>query len=117
MKRILVGSTLVFALVLICPFIALSQEINVLPKQKQDDVDRYRELVERYNQADNPQQAAFYLNKIAFIYWENGNVNEAIKYFLETVPLNEKIGNYTDVKAVYSNVALIYADMDRLDLT
>lgn len=117
LKRILVGSTLVFALVLICPFIALSQEINVLPKQKQDDVDRYRELVERYNQADNPQQAAFYLNKIAFIYWENGNVNEAIKYFLETVPLNEKIGNYTDVKAVYSNVALIYADMDRLDLT
>ncbi|BDX38675.1 hypothetical protein CYCD_20300 [Tenuifilaceae bacterium CYCD] len=93
------------------------QGINILPKSKQDDVDRYKELVTRYKQADNAQQAAFYLNKIAFIYWENGNVKEAINYFLETVPLNERIRNYNDIKAVYSNIALIYSDMDRLDLT
>lgn len=93
------------------------QEINILPKPKQDDVDRYKELVTRYKQADNSQQAAFYLNKIAFIYWENGNVKEAINFFLETVPLNEKVKNYNDIKAVYSNIALIYSDLDRLDLT
>lgn len=94
-----------------------AQEIAILPQQKQNDVDRYKELVSRYKQADNAQQAAFYLNKIAFIYWENGNIKEAINYFLETVPLNEKIRNYNDIKAVYSNIALIYADIDRLDLT
>ncbi|MGE0079188.1 MAG: SpoIIE family protein phosphatase [Bacteroidales bacterium] len=88
-----------------------------MPKPKQDDVDRYKELVTRYKQADNSQQAAFYLNKIAFIYWENGNVKEAINFFLETVPLNEKVKNYNDIKAVYSNIALIYSDLDRLDLT
>ena len=94
-----------------------AQEISILPQQKQNDVERYKELVSRYKQADNAQQAAFYLNKIAFVYWENGNIKEAINYFLETVPLNEKIRNYNDIKAVYSNIALIYADMDRLDLT
>lgn len=94
-----------------------AQEISILPQQKQNDVERYKELVSRYKQADNAQQAAFYLNKIAFVYWENGNIKEAINYFLETVPLNEKIRNYSDIKAVYSNIALIYADMDRLDLT
>jgi len=94
-----------------------AQEISILPQQKQNDVDRYKELVSRYKQADNAQQAAFYLNKIAFVYWENGNIKEAINYFLETIPLNEKIRNYNDIKAVYSNIALIYADIDRLDLT
>ncbi len=94
-----------------------AQEISVLPSQKQNEVDRYKELVSRYKQADNAQQAAFYLNKIAFIYWENGNIKEAINYFQETVPLNEKVRNYNDIKAVYSNIALIYADIDRLDLT
>lgn len=94
-----------------------AQEISILPQQKQNDVERYKELVSRYKQADNAQQAAFYLNKIAFVYWENGNIKEAINFFLETVPLNEKIRNYNDIKAVYSNIALIYADMDRLDLT
>lgn len=93
------------------------QEIVTIPKEKQDDIDRYKELVVRYKQANNSQQAAFYLNKIAFIYWEFGNPKEAINYFLETIPLNEKIGNYNDIKAVYSNIALIYSDMDRLDLT
>lgn len=92
-----------------------SQEIIQLPKEKQDDIDKYIELVSRYKQANNAQQSAFYLNKIAFIYWENGNTKEAINYFLETIPLNEKIGNYNDIKAVYSNIALIYTDMDRLD--
>jgi len=94
-----------------------SQEIIQLPKEKQDDIDKYKELVSRYKQANNAQQAAFYLNKIAFTYWENGITKEAISNFLETIPLNEKIGNYNDVKAVCSNIALIYTDMDRLDLS
>jgi len=94
-----------------------SQEIRVLPKEMQENVERYKELVARYKQANNPQQEAFYLNKIAFIYWGNGNAKEAINYFLQTVPLNERVGNYADIKAVYSNIALIYSDMDRLDLT
>ncbi len=96
---------------------SIAQQVIVLPKDKQDDVDRYKELVVRYKQANNYQQAAFYLNKIAFIYWEYGNAKEAINYFLETIPLNERTGNYNDIKAVYSNIALIYSDMDRLDLT
>lgn len=105
-------------LVLVSAISAVAQqEIVTIPKEKQDDIDRYKELVVRYKQANNAQQAAFYLNKIAFIYWEFGNPKEAINYFLETIPLNEKIGNYNDIKAVYSNIALIYADMDRLDLT
>lgn len=96
---------------------AISQEIIQLPKEKQDDVDKFRELVSRYKSANNSQQAAFYLNKIAFTYWENGIVKEAINTFLETIPLNEKIGNYSDIKTVYSNIALIYTDIDRLDLS
>ncbi|RPH29859.1 MAG: hypothetical protein EHM93_16745 [Bacteroidales bacterium] len=95
----------------------LSQEIIQLPKGKQDDIDKYKELVSRYKLANNSQQAAFYLNKIAFIYWENGTTKEAISTFLETIPLNEKTGNFSDVKAVYSNIALIYTDLDRLDLS
>ncbi|HBI81537.1 MAG TPA: hypothetical protein DDY04_06280 [Bacteroidales bacterium] len=109
---------LLMLLILLNVFGTLAQqEIVIIPKDKQEDIDRYKELVVRYKQANNPQQAAFYLNKIAFIYWQYGNPKEAINYFLETIPLNEKIGNYNDIKAVYSNLALIYSDMDRLDLT
>lgn len=117
MKKHLIRYIICFSLVVFNIVRVQSQEIVTLPKEKMDEVDRYKELVSRYKQANNSQQAAFYLNKIAFIYWENGIPKEAINYFLETVPLNEKIGNFSDVKSVYSNIALIYTDLDRLDLS
>jgi len=113
----LLSLTLIFTFNLFAGSHLLAQQVIILPKEKQDDVDRYKELVVRYKQANNFQQAAFYLNKIAFIYWENGDAKQAINYFLETIPLNERVGNLNDIKAVYSNIALIYSDLNRLDLT
>jgi serine phosphatase RsbU (regulator of sigma subunit) len=101
---------------LLCNFIASGQQIAVLPKDKKDDVDRYLELAERYKQANNLQQAVFYLNRIAFTYWENGGLREAVSYFLESIPLNEKTGNFNDIKSIYSNIGLIYSDLERFDL-
>jgi serine phosphatase RsbU (regulator of sigma subunit) len=95
---------------------ALSQEIIPLSPEKQEQVERYKELVSRYKLANNNQQTVFYLNKIAFIYWENGSLKDAIQYFLESIPFNEKINNYADIKTIYSNVALMYSDLERLDL-
>lgn len=97
-------------------FTAFGQQITILPKDKQDDVDRYLELVERYKQANNLQQAIFYLNRVAFTYWENGGLREAVTYFLESVPMNERVGNQNDLKAIYSNIGLIYTDLERFDL-
>ncbi len=104
-------------LILFIQLPVFSQEIIQLPKEKQDEVDKFRELASRYKQANNTQQVVFYLNKIGFTYWENGIVKEAINVFLETIPFYEKQNNFNDIKTVYSNIALIYTDLDRLDLS
>jgi serine phosphatase RsbU (regulator of sigma subunit) len=106
----------IISILLLSCFFAIGQQITILPKDKQDDVDRYLELVERYKQAGNLQQAIYYLNRVAFTYWENQGLREAVTYFLESVPLNEKMGNLSDVKAIYSNIGLIYTDLERFDL-
>lgn len=104
-------------LLLVIAYTSLSsQEISILPKEKQNEVDRYLELVSRYKQAGNTEQAIFYLNRVAFTYWENGSLREAVSYFLESVPLNDRIQNYNDIKAIYSNIGLIYTDLERFDL-
>jgi serine phosphatase RsbU (regulator of sigma subunit) len=106
-----------FTLIACCwHFFSTAQDINILPKEKQEDVARYQELVARYKQAGNTEQAIFYLNRIAFTYWENGSLREAVSYFLESVPLNEKVKNYNDIKSIYSNIGLIYTDLERFDL-
>lgn len=57
------------------------QQITLLPKDKQEDVDRYLELVERYKQAGNLQQAIYYINRVAFTYWENGDYAKRLPTF------------------------------------
>lgn len=110
-------ATLILLCLTICISLRLAaQQIVVLPREKQEEVDRYLELVNRYKQAGNTQQAIFYLNKVAFTYWENGALREAVTYFIESVPLNERIGNYGDIKSIYSNIGLIYTDLERFDL-
>ncbi len=96
-------------------FSAFSQEIIILSDEDIKTIGEYEELAEYYQSVDNIQQAIFYLNRIAFIYWENGSLNEAINYFLQSVPLYEKKGNLEDLKIIYSNIALIYTDLEQLD--
>ncbi len=107
---------LLLSFVFTTAYYSFSQQITILSKEKQDDVDRYLELVARYRQAGNLHQAVFYLNRVAFLYWENGGLREAVSYFLESVPLNERIGNFSDIKSIYSNIGLIYTDLERFDL-
>lgn len=108
-----------FALFLFISTAAITQAQNVviLPADKQEEVDRNLELSKRYKNEDNYQQAAFYMNKVALTYWEAGDAKKAIKFFLDIVPLDEKIKNYADIRAIYSNIALMYSDMNRLDRT
>lgn len=95
---------------------AAAQELRSLSKPLQSKVEEYLEMANRYTAAGNNQQAVVYLNKVAFIYWENGLLRESAELFLKSVPLNEKVGNYNDIKAIYSNVGLIYSDLDKIDL-
>jgi serine phosphatase RsbU (regulator of sigma subunit) len=107
---------ILFGLFFLSSITITAQQITILPKEKQDDVDRYLELASRYRQAGNLEQSIFYLNRVAFLYWENGGLREAVSYFLESVPLNERVGNFRDIKAIYSNIGLIYTDLERFDL-
>jgi len=96
--------------------LASAQEIHLLSQDQRNLVDKYNEMVSRYSSAGNTQQAAYYLNKIAFVYWENGSLREAADNFLKSIPLNEKSGNLSDIKTIYSNVGLIYSDLNKIDL-
>ena len=51
-----------------------------------------------------------YLNKIAYLYWENGSTKDAIEYFEQSIKLNAKIGNQNAVQAIHTNLGLIYSE-------
>ncbi|MFO8233875.1 MAG: tetratricopeptide repeat protein [Bacteroidales bacterium] len=92
-----------------------SQQLSSLSQEAREEVEEYEEMVDYYMERDQPEDAASSLNKIAFIYWESGNPDEAVDYFLEAIPLNEELNKLDNIQNIYSNIGLIYTDLEELE--
>ncbi|MBE9467578.1 MAG: SpoIIE family protein phosphatase [Bacteroidetes bacterium] len=92
-----------------------SQQIIPLSSEKQQKVDELKEYAEINKNNRDHLHAAFYYNKIAFIYWGNDSPRQAINYFLQSVEENKKIENLEEIKAIYSNIGVIYTEIEDIE--
>jgi serine phosphatase RsbU (regulator of sigma subunit) len=75
-------------------------------------IEDYKKQADDYKQQNNTIQQAGFLNKIAYLYWENGDHNNAIQYFSQSLTLNKQNNNLNGVKSILFNIGLIYSDIE-----
>ncbi|RLD59017.1 MAG: hypothetical protein DRJ01_11840 [Bacteroidetes bacterium] len=92
-----------------------SQQIIPLSAEKQQQVDELKEYAEINKNNGDHLHAAFYYNKIAFIYWGNDSPRQAINYFLQSVKENQQINKLEDIKNIYSNIGVIYTELEDIE--
>jgi len=102
-------------ILLLLRILCFSQNIPGLSEKQIEKVDEYFEMYEYYFGVEDLDQAIFYLNQIAYIYLSSGMLDQAANYFIQTIPLYEKTQNYDDLKTIYSNLGLIFTDLENLD--
>ncbi|PIE84090.1 MAG: hypothetical protein CSA07_03825 [Bacteroidia bacterium] len=68
-----------------------------------------------YLDRGNRKEASHWLNVQATIYWKHNYLRKAESLFLQSITLNESIGNQNGVAGINSNLAFIYADMGLYD--
>ncbi len=104
-------------ILLLCLFYTncFSQLARPLSDVDQANVEKYEEMVTFYKNHGEYNEAVSHLNKIAFIYWDNQRNDEAVKYFLETIPIYEKSYDLNNIRKAYSNIGLIYLDTEDLN--
>ncbi|MCK4661318.1 MAG: tetratricopeptide repeat protein [Bacteroidales bacterium] len=83
---------------------------NPLTGEQQSQLNKYLNEANNFQSEGNNSQAAQYLNKIGFLYWETNNPDLAIEYFDKSIVLNKKIGNKNAIKSLYGNIGMIYSD-------
>ena len=59
--------------------------------------------------------ASDYLNKAALIKWEAKDLRPAVDYFQASLKFNQKVNNESGMYGIYSNLAMIYADLAKYD--
>jgi len=67
--------------------------------------------IEQYRIDGNIVEATRVLNKLAFYYWEKGNLEKSMESFEQSVALNKDIGNENAIKGIYSNMGMISSDL------
>ncbi len=60
-------------------------------------------------------EASKHLDEIAMIFWKHNYFDQAIKYFEQSIRLNEKVQNYDGIAKINTNLALIYFDKRAYD--
>ena len=90
-------SFIILLIILSKPLTTFSQSLNELKQSYQQALD------------GGTGTTPFYLNKIAFNQWDNGNISEAITSFQELYKLAESNGNRNAMRNS-CNLGMIYSD-------
>jgi len=102
-------------------FLLLTAENHVvvgqITSEQQEEINQYKLQIKDYKSKNQLKTAANYSNKCASIYLRAGNYQEAINSYLESVQINDQIGNDLDNKKIYNNIAMIYSEMGQLKNT
>lgn len=88
-----------------------SQSDNKLSAEKQKLVTNYKASVEENLSLGNKSLAADNYNKIAYIYWENNILQEALSEFQKSLQLNIELNNQNAIRAINENIGLICVEL------
>lgn len=89
-----------------------AQRIVPISKDKQEKIEQLEELYKMAEQKNELSKAVSALNQITYIYWENGRPDKAIETFNRAIPIYEKQNDLESLHKIYSNIGLIYLDME-----
>jgi CheY-like chemotaxis protein len=99
MKKIIL-STIVFFI----SFSLLGQSIDELKKKYEEN-----------KAAGNTNQVTYYLNKIAYHYWNNNQLELAAKNYEELLSISRSKNNTAAIRNVQTNLGLVYSDLSQYD--
>lgn len=95
--------------------ISNAQQLNPFTQKDKDYVDELIEFAETLVMQESYQDAANTYNQLALFYWQKGFAVDAIDYFKKSIDLNKKVGNISDIKSLYTNIGVIYTDIEEVD--
>lgn len=78
-------------------------------------IQKHLESYESELKSNDRKEAARHLNDAAFIYWNYGHNQEAIRYYEQSLKLNEQLGNNNAMTIIHSRLGELYADIRNYD--
>ena len=110
------SKTFIYLLILVFPISLMSQNFRSLSDAEKEQIAKLEEMAQLYMNENDIKSAGQTYSKIAFLYWKVERPREAIDNFRNSSDLFLQIDQYVEVKSIYSNIGIIYTDMEELEL-
>lgn len=85
------------------------------PVQANDVASEHLRLAENYLQENNKTAAVTHFNKAAYLFMNDNQPRQAIKYFLRVLELNLELNNERGVYLTRDNLSLLYVETEQYD--
>ncbi len=108
MRKIYKILSLIFITNFLFCFFILAQDV---PSNIKDELTGYETKIEQYRSENNTQLELEFLNKAAFLCWNNQLYNEAVDHFNRVIELNKQSGNLNGIMLSSNYVGMIYDEI------
>ena len=108
MRKIYKILSLIFITNFLFCFFILAQDV---PSNIKDELTGYETKIEQYRSNNNTQLELEFLNKAAFLCWNNQLYNEAIDHFNRVIELNKQSGNLNGIMLSSNYIGMIYDEI------
>ena len=96
-----------FIIVVLGLTVTQAQELST---QQKNQIEKYTQALSAAEKSNQLSNAAGISGKIAFVYWDSQQYNEAINYFEKSINYNNQINNKSGVKQVKFQLGLVKID-------
>lgn len=93
----------------------LSLFAQQLPEKLAKEIDENLTQAKQFENTKDFNQAAYFYNKAATVYWVNGHPSKAVELFLKAVEMNTQIGNLNAIRTLYNYIGMVYTDEEEYE--
>jgi len=98
-------------------FINIFYSGTLYAQNYQDEKSKLLQEGNAYFEDSNFTEAARSFNRLAYLYWNEQNLEDATSYYKKALSINERIGNNNAIAVISGNLGMIYADRRQLKLS
>ena len=81
-----------------------------LPESSQQKAEQYQRQISSYQSNGNKRKELEYLNKLAFLYWNNKHYEQAASNFHKSLNINQSLDNQNGVKRTHYYLGMIFSE-------
>ena len=109
MKKLAQILSLLFIVIFLFSPVVYSQDI---PSEITEELSSYETKIDQYKKENKPSREIEYLNKAAFLCWNNGLYVYAIDHFKRVLEINQQLGNSNGAQLSANYIGMIYDEIE-----